>query len=165
MRRALLFAVLTALLAAGGAGCGSGGDEGGEEQAAGGGGGQTIEISGTEFALEPATVHIERPGTYTFVFTNDGGATHALEIEGHGIEEETEEIGAGESAELTVELSEPGEYELYCPVGNHKGQGMEGTLVVGGSAAGGGGATTHDTTNGEHEDDTTTEDDGGYNYR
>ncbi len=155
MRRALLFAVLTALLAVGGVACGSGDDEDGEGQAAGAGGGQTIEISGSEFVLEPPTVELEGPGTYTFVFTNDGGATHALEIEGHGIEEETEELGAGESAELTVELTEPGEYELYCPVGNHKDQGMEGTLVVGGSAAGGGDTTTED------ED----EDEGGYNYR
>jgi plastocyanin len=161
MRRALLFAVLTALLAVGGVACGSGDDEDGEGQAAGAAGGQTIEISGTEFALEPATVEVEGPGTYTFVFTNDGGATHALEVDGHGVEEETEHIGAGESAELTVELTEPGEYELYCPVGNHRGQGMEGTLVVGGSAAGGGGATTGDTTTDDGED----EDDGGYNYR
>jgi hypothetical protein len=25
---------------------------------------------------------------------------------------------------------EPGEYEFYCPVGNHKDEGMEGTLTV-----------------------------------
>jgi plastocyanin len=24
----------------------------------------------------------------------------------------------------------PGEYEYYCPVGNHKAEGMEGTLSV-----------------------------------
>jgi uncharacterized cupredoxin-like copper-binding protein len=29
-----------------------------------------------------------------------------------------------------VKLDKPGRYEMYCPVGNHKEQGMEGTVVV-----------------------------------
>jgi plastocyanin len=147
MMRLALLAFLALVLAA----CGSAGDDEDGSGTPAGEGGQTIEIVGTEFALEPATVELDEPGTHTFVFRNEDGTAHALEIEGHGIEEETEEIGAGESAELTVELTEPGEYELYCPVGDHRHQGMEGTLVVGGA----GGAGT---------DETTTEDDGGYSY-
>jgi plastocyanin len=92
------------------------------------------------------------------VFRNEGGAVHALEVDGHGIEEETEEIGGGETAEITVELTEEDEYELYCPVGNHRDQGMEGKVVVGGGGAGGAG--TDETTT----DETTTEDDGDYRY-
>jgi len=34
-----------------------------------------------------------------------------------------------------------GRYELYCPVGNHRELGMEGTLSVGGAAPGGGTTT------------------------
>jgi plastocyanin len=147
MMRLALLAFLAFVLAA----CGSGGDGAEENGTPGGAGAQTIEIVGTEFALEPARVELDEPGTYTFVFRNEGGTGHALEIEGHGIEEKTDEIGVEESAELTVELTESGEYELYCPVGDHRHQGMEGTLVVGGA----GGAGT---------DETTTEDDGGYNY-
>ena len=45
-----------------------------------------------------------------------------------GVEEETEVITGG-SAKLTVEL-EPGEYKVYCPVGNHEQAGMVGTLTV-----------------------------------
>jgi uncharacterized cupredoxin-like copper-binding protein len=74
--------------------------------------------------------------------------THALEVESESedLEEETDDIAPGGSAELTVELA-AGEYELYCPIGNHKEQGMEGRLVVGGGGAGGGdddGATTEE---------------------
>ncbi|MGH3091218.1 MAG: cupredoxin domain-containing protein [Gaiellaceae bacterium] len=140
------------------AACGSGGDDGDDGNGAPAGqGAQTIEIVGTEYALEPATVELDELGTYTFVLRNEGGTLHALEFEGHGVEEETEEIGAGETAELTVELTEAGEYELYCPVDDHRHRGMEGTVVVGGGA---GGAGTDETTT----DETTTEDDGGYDY-
>ena len=160
MTRALLaFAAVLLLFAA--SACGSGDEDGG------GSGGQRIEIVGTEFQLEPSTVQLDEPGTYTFVLLNEGGTIHALEVEGHGVEEETGEIEAGETAELTVELPEAGEYELYCPVGNHKDEGMEGTIVVGGGGGGGSGTTTDegDETTTEEDDETTTEDDDdGYGY-
>jgi len=129
--------------------CGS--DEGGDGATQAAVSAQTIEISGTDFALEPATVDLEQGGSYTFVFTNDGGTEHALKIEGQGIEEETETIPPGETVELTVEL-QAGEYEMYCPVDGHRGFGMEGSVVLGGAAGGGGGTTTDG------------EDGGGYNY-
>jgi plastocyanin len=154
MRLRLAFGLVVALVLAG---CGA--DEADEEQAAPTE--QTIEIVETDFALDPADVQLEGPGTYTFRAVNEGETVHALEVEGMGIEEETEEFGPGESAELTVELTEPGEYELYCPVDGHRELGMEGTVTVGG-AAGDGGATTEETTT----DETTTDegDDGGYGY-
>jgi plastocyanin len=157
MRLSLVLSAVLALILAG---CGA--DEGQEEQA--GPAGQTIEIVETDFALDPADVQLEGPGTYTFRAVNEGETAHALEIEGMGIEEETEEFGPGESAELTVELTEAGEYELYCPVEGHKELGMEGTLTVAGAA--GGGATTGETTTDETTtDETTTEDEGdGYDY-
>jgi uncharacterized cupredoxin-like copper-binding protein len=154
MRLSLLLTVLLAVVLAG---CGA--EEGEDEAEQAGPTGQTIEIVETDFALDPADVQVEGPGTYTFRAVNEGETVHALEVEGMGIEEETEEFGPGESAELTVELTEPGEYELYCPVDGHRELGMEGTLTVGGAAGGGGGGTT--------TDETTTddgEDDGGYGY-
>jgi plastocyanin len=125
-------AIVSLLLLAPLAGCGGGDDE----ESAGGtaGDAQVVEVRETEFALQPATVTVDA-GRYTFRAINDGSAPHALEIDGNGIEEETDEIGPGERAEVTVELA-AGEYELYCPVGNHREQGMEGRLVVGGGGAG-----------------------------
>ena len=112
------------------AGCGSddSSDEtGGTTPAAGSSG--TVELVATDFEFDPSTVAVAAAGTTTVRLTNDGGTTHALEIDGQGIEEETDEIGPGESAVVTVDL-EPGEYELYCPVGNHADEGMVGTLTV-----------------------------------
>jgi len=45
--------------------------------------------------------------------------------EGESLEEKTDPIAPGESADLTVDL-EDGEYEIYCPIGDHKDRGMEG---------------------------------------
>ena len=64
----------------------------------------------------------------TFKFSNPSSVPHAFEVEGNGVEEETETITGGE-ASVTVDL-EPGEYEYYCPVGQHREAGMEGTLTV-----------------------------------
>jgi len=88
-------------------------------------------MSLVDFALEPKTMRLDAPGTYTFKVTNDGQTQHALEIDGNGVEEETDTLGPGESGEVTVELA-AGEYELYCPIDNHRANGMEGALIVGG---------------------------------
>jgi uncharacterized cupredoxin-like copper-binding protein len=37
----------------------------------------------------------------------------------------------GSTAELRLEVAEPGEYEYYCSVPGHRGAGMRGTLTVG----------------------------------
>jgi|SRR5688500_539033 len=146
MRRFLLLtALLLAVLLLASCGSDDGDDEGGEAS-----GGQSVELVATEFAFDPADVSVDEAGETTFTVSNDGEFPHALEIEGNGIEEETEELGPGESGSVTVDL-EPGEYELYCPVGDHRERGMVGTLVVGGGAEGaGGGATTDE---GESESD------------
>ena len=50
-----------------------------------------------------------------------GGVAHNLEVEGpKGEVELQQDIGPGESDTLTVDLSQPGSYEMYCPVGNHR---------------------------------------------
>ena len=116
-------------------------------------GSQTVAIGETEFALDPSSVQVDEAGTVTFTVTNNGKIDHAFEVEGQGVEEETETIAPGESAELTVDLTESGSYEIYCPIDDHREKGMEGTLTV---VAGGGAGTT--TT------EETTTSGGGYGY-
>ena len=67
-------------------------------------------------------------GETTLDFTNDSPVPHAVEIEGNGIEAETETVTGGK-ATLTADLK-PGTYTFYCPVGVHRADGMEGTLTV-----------------------------------
>jgi uncharacterized cupredoxin-like copper-binding protein len=139
--------IAVVLILVGVVGCGAGGGS------AGGGGGaedaqapsgakesvlKTIRVKETEFALKPAEITLEKPGTYLFKAVNSGGTVHALEVEGQGIEEETEEIQPGQSAELKVKLK-TGTYELYCPVDGHKEEGMEGKVIVKEGSGGSGG--------------------------
>jgi plastocyanin len=128
MRRVLLLLVVGLI-----AGCGS--DDGNDEAAGDTSGvAGSVELTATDFEFDPSTVELAKSGEMTFTLVNDGQSTHALEIEGQGIEEETDEIDGGASAELTVDL-EPGEYEFYCPVDDHREMGMEGTLTVGGGSS------------------------------
>ncbi len=134
MRRAWVLFPLLVL-----AGCGGGGSN---ESQQGGAVVKTVQISEKEFSLTPSAVNLSRTGTYEFKATNAGQIAHALEIEGNGVEEETEDIEPGQTMTLRVTLSKDGSYELYCPIDGHRDQGMKGTVTVGGAASGGGGTTT-----------------------
>ncbi|HEX2498493.1 MAG TPA: plastocyanin/azurin family copper-binding protein [Actinomycetes bacterium] len=46
-------------------------------------------------------------------------------------EQETDTLSPGDSGQLTVDL-QAGTYELYCPVGGHRGLGMETEITVAG---------------------------------
>jgi len=96
---------------------------------------KTIGVSETEFALDPSSIRIDEPGTYVLTATNDGTVTHALELEGQGVEAKTGEIAPGSSADLRVSIVKSGSYVLYCPIGNHRGEGMEARVVLGSGGA------------------------------
>ena len=145
-RRYAALLAIGALFAVTIAGCGGDDDDnggngggGGGYGAAGGatetstattaGAGEAVDMSLTDFALNPADPAV-KAGTVTFNVTNDGQTTHALEVEGPGAEVETDDLAPGDSAKLTVDLNKAGNYEMYCPVDNHKEMGMEGEVTV-----------------------------------
>jgi uncharacterized cupredoxin-like copper-binding protein len=112
----------------------TGGDDqatgGGGEEPSGGGGGETLDVSLVDFRIEPENPTVQA-GEVTFNVNNDGEAPHNLEVEGPTGEAELEQdLAPGESGELTVDLSEPGTYKWYCPVGDHESLGMVGEVTV-----------------------------------
>jgi len=100
----------------------------------------TVKIDETEFKLDPARPRVSRSGVVRFDVSNSGGVVHAFEVEGPEGEAETKLLQPGQSARLKVDLSRAGTYTMYCPVDNHREQGMEGKVVVAGGGAGGVGA-------------------------
>ena len=88
----------------------------------------SAKLSEWKVELSEATI---AAGPVTFTVTNAGSIPHAFEVEGAGIERETELIQPGSTATLTLTLK-PGTYEAYCPVGedSHKKLGMETRLKV-----------------------------------
>ena len=96
----------------------------------GGGGGETLSLSAPEDgSLSFDKSELSAPaGTVTIEFDNPATVPHAVEIEGNGVEEKSETVTGG-SASVSADL-EAGEYTYYCPVGNHRAGGMEGTLTV-----------------------------------
>jgi uncharacterized cupredoxin-like copper-binding protein len=118
--------------ASGGSGYGSR-DNTENETASGGGKATVLALSadpGGDLKFNKSSLSA-KAGDVTIVLKNPSSATapHAVEIEGQGVEEESDTIDPGGTSKVSAKL-EPGEYEFYCPVGNHKDAGMEGTLTV-----------------------------------
>ena len=113
------------------AGCG-GDDESSSSGGGGGGGG-----GGEQIALaapEDGSLKFDKSeldakaGTVTINFDNPSSTPHAVEIEGKGVEEASDTV-TGAKTSVTADLK-AGTYTFYCPVGDHRAQGMEGTLTV-----------------------------------
>ena len=118
---------------------------------------ETVNLSETEYKIDPADVSVKKDGVVEFKVQNDGSVTHALEVEGAGLEEETDDIAPGESATLKVDLQK-GVYEMYCPIDDHKEQGMVGELRVAGAT----GSAEDNGGEDESGEDESSSDDSGY---
>ena len=95
----------------------------------GGGGGETVRVSETEYKLDPSDASV-KAGEVTFDVTNDGTTLHNLEVDGPGEEAKTDDLQPGSSGTVTVDLSKPGTYEMYCTIDGHRDLGMEGKVTV-----------------------------------
>jgi plastocyanin len=104
------------------------GDDGG---GASGGGGETLKISadpGGALKFDKSSL-TAKAGKVTIVMDNPSDLPHAVEIEGDGVEVAGDTVMKGGVSKASADLK-AGEYEFYCPVGNHADAGMAGTLTV-----------------------------------
>ncbi|MFF4360067.1 plastocyanin/azurin family copper-binding protein [Streptomyces sp. NPDC001604] len=117
------------------AACSSGGGGGGSASSGASSGaskasGTRVTVTETEYGLKLSRSSFT-PGTYTFVADNKGKITHALSIDGPGVEDaRTKNIQGGQEANLTVTFKK-GSYDLYCPIPGHKQLGMNKNIQVG----------------------------------
>jgi plastocyanin len=127
MRRAILTGVTVLAFAV--ASCG-GDDEEPAGGGSGGGGGETLQLTSPasgDLKFNTDSLSAEA-GSVTIEYSNPSSVPHAVEVEGNGVEEASDTVTGGR-ASLSVDV-EAGEYTFYCPVGNHRDAGMEGTLTV-----------------------------------
>jgi plastocyanin len=111
------------------AGCGDDDEE--AAPAGGGGGGEVLKLSadpGGDLKFDKTEL-TAKAGKVTIEMANPSDVPHAVEIEGNGVEVAGETVGKDGTSTASADLK-AGTYEFYCPVGNHKPAGMEGTLTV-----------------------------------
>jgi LPXTG-motif cell wall-anchored protein len=92
----------------------------------------------TEFTFNPDTMVVSA-GASRWTLQNGGQFPHNVHIEGNGVVLDVKPDGpvaGGQNFTGTVNL-QPGRYDVWCPVGMHRQNGMVGVLTVAGAAAGG----------------------------
>ena len=133
MRRLTLIAAIAVLAFAG---CGGDDSEvpanGGSSSSSssGGGGGENIAISADPGgALKFDKSELTAPaGKVTITMANPSDVPHNVVIDADGAKAGAT-VGNGQDSVATADL-QAGEYKYYCAVGNHRAEGMEGTLTV-----------------------------------
>ncbi|MDH5225379.1 MAG: multicopper oxidase domain-containing protein, partial [Actinomycetota bacterium] len=118
----------------------------GDGQAAAGGP-VTVEVTLTDFAIEPAGIEVAAGADITFTVMNHGQAPHTFGVVVDGQTLETPSIDADATATLDVPALVAGEYETLCTVPGHDELGMVGTLTAteGANGAAGSGEAGSDT--------------------
>lgn len=104
----------------------------GSSSSASGGGGATLKLTAEEpgdeeFAFDPKELSA-KAGKVTITLDNPSSdkAPHAIAIDGGATGNFAQ---PGSKSTVTADLK-PGKYTFYCPVGDHREEGMEGTLTV-----------------------------------
>jgi plastocyanin len=89
-----------------------------------------IRVTLNEWTLTPDQITVPVGRTIRFLAINSGVLPHALAVEGTDLYAESDVAGAGQQVPLDVTFSQPGTYDVYCPVnaGQHRALGQEGTL-------------------------------------
>ncbi len=91
--------------------------------------GARVEVEMASFAYNPNPVSIVA-GTVQFHLKNLDRGRHDLVIEINGEGLRSGPIEGRSEGTWEVTLDAPGEYPIWCSVGNHRARGMTGTLFV-----------------------------------
>lgn len=84
-------------------------------------------VTGSSFKFDPPTLTVKKGDTVKITFKDSGGM-HDFVIDELNVKTKQIQSGAQETVEFTADKS--GTFEYYCSVGNHRAQGMKGTLTV-----------------------------------
>ena len=84
-------------------------------------------VDAVPFSFSPSTMTVNKGDTVKITVKNKKG-THDLKIDEFSAS--TRILNAGEEQTITFVADKIGTFQYYCSVGNHRAQGMVGTLVV-----------------------------------
>ena len=88
---------------------------------------KTFTISGKSFSFTPNEIRVKKGDTVKITFKNTGGF-HDFSLDELNVK--TPQIQSGQTADVEFVADKIGTFEFYCSVGNHRAQGMKGTLIV-----------------------------------
>ncbi|HYU18436.1 MAG TPA: plastocyanin/azurin family copper-binding protein [Chloroflexota bacterium] len=92
----------------------------------------SVDLSQGEFVFNPSEITVPA-GTITFNLTNTDTRRHNLVISVNGAETggaDANTVQPGDSLSWDVTLDQPGTYDFWCGVGNHRERGMVGKITV-----------------------------------
>ncbi len=91
---------------------------------------QTFSVREVNFAIEGAPTNVRAGAPLTYNVTSEG-FPHNLAIDGNGVDlrPSTPNIQNG-TGTVSFPALQPGTYHLYCPVGQHRQNGMDVTFTV-----------------------------------
>ena len=91
-----------------------------------------MEITAKDFTFNPDRIVVSRGQNVDLTMTNEGSARHSLSIKLPDAEVKFSDP-VDPNGKRTLSFKAPdraGDYEIYCPMGNHRERGMTATLVV-----------------------------------
>ncbi len=88
---------------------------------------KTFEVAGTNFKYSVEEIRVKKGDTVRIVFTSESGFHDWVVDE---FDARTKQLQAPGSETIEFVADEVGEFEYYCSVGQHRANGMVGTLIV-----------------------------------
>jgi plastocyanin len=91
-----------------------------------------MEVRAKDFAYHPDRLTVPRGRMVDLTMINDGPVAYSLVLKLPAAEVKfSDPVDANGRRTLSFRAPEkPGEYEIYCPIGDHRARGMTATLVV-----------------------------------
>lgn len=84
-------------------------------------------VVGSNYSFTPNTMTVQKGDTVKITFKNQEGF-HDLKLD--EFKAATQKIGGGKQETITFVADRVGSFEYYCSVGNHRANGMRGTIAV-----------------------------------
>lgn len=88
---------------------------------------QEVTVNASNFSFSPSEIKVKQGQPVKIIFNNKDGF-HDLVIDEFNVN--TGRINGGQSKTIEFTPTKTGNFFYYCSVGDHRAQGMQGTIIV-----------------------------------